>query len=716
MTADPTGLFQRIPELEPLCQDPRIRKAVEGGDPFKVYRALWWARTLNRLPQQRDVLKLLLSQRRLFAIPIKKAPTLHTINTIGFTIVGSSEKNADGTYIATHSFVILQILPLFPLGAYVVGPGQKARSYSFFARVPLSSLYWGWSRFWALAVVIAVGVGAVRAGYSVGHHELHIVNAFDKPVQVQIGQQSATVPAHGRLPLTLPVGKYRGKALVAGTAAPIDETDLDIVSNNSLLIWNLAGAAPVYVEPVIYSTDSAGKHAEIKPTIYCGQRYLPMPHIDDEFSEPPKEVQMSEGEHEVRRTHVDVIGAGKNGAGPSKITSAVCFGWLASQGKLPQALEVQTAAARVDGWEAGIASNVLAIQAAADPAVAAKLALEAAAAQPKDVDVQRSAQQARISAGQEAAVIAEAKQRAAANPDSELDQYLYARLLEGPEGLAAAEKLLKRFPKNVQLLRLAVYERAAAGNWADSDRAWQTLQEAKPEEAIGELEFDALDLVALGKAKDAEARVEKTFPSLEKGSNERRDVAELHTRLALLSGESNPDRLLQQTEDDDSQATLARARLGLPLRPAKEPQKTEEPLVQLVKAARKNPTEAIAASAKLEVLDLFSLDPASWALTFGEAARTGVEDAQKSLSRYFPGDSRSKIDLLRRFVRGDAVTLPVGWVEPTVRAAALFVRSRNSSLAPKERAALVAQARHLDWLHTSISSAIDSWPQPIAAR
>ncbi len=713
MTSDPAGLFQRIPELEPLCQDRRVAKAVESGDAFKVYRALWWARLFNRLPQQRDVLKSLLAQRRLFVRPLKKAPSLQTINSIGTTIVGSSEKSSDGTYIATHAFVIFFALPLLPLGAYVVAPGDKPRSYRFFGRVPLGSVYWMWSRFWALAVVAAVAVGAVRAGYSVGHHELQIVNAFDKPAQVQVGALSATVPAHGRLPLTVPVGKYKAKASVAGVAAPLDETELDIVSNNSLLIWNLAGGAPVYLEPVIYSKDSNAKHPEVKPTIYCGERYLKLTSIDDEFSEPPKEVEMSEHETEVRRKHVDVIGSGKGGAGPSKITYAVCFGWLASQGKLAQALAVDTAAARVANWEPGIASNLLAIQGAADPAVGATLALEAAAAQPSDVDVQRSSQQARIAAGQEAAVIAEAKKRAAAAPDSELAQYLYARLLEGPEGLATTDRLLKRFPKYVPLLRLAVYERAAAGDWADSDSAWQTLHQLKPEEAVGELEFDALDLVALGKAKDAEARVDESFPDLEKGSSEQRDVAELHARLALLSGEKEPDRLLQQTEAKEP-ATLARARLGLPIEPPEEPEK--EPVLQLVQAARKDPAKAVAAGAKLAVLDLFALDPTSWALTFGEAARTGAEATQKSLGRYFPGDSRSKVELLRKFVRGEAVALPVGLVEPVVRAAALFIRSRNPSLAAKERAALVAQARQLDWLRTSVSSAIDSWPKPIAAR
>ncbi len=40
---DPADLLQRIPELEPLCADRWVRRAVASGNPLKVYRALFWA-------------------------------------------------------------------------------------------------------------------------------------------------------------------------------------------------------------------------------------------------------------------------------------------------------------------------------------------------------------------------------------------------------------------------------------------------------------------------------------------------------------------------------------------------------------------------------------------------------------------------------------------------------------------------------------------------
>jgi hypothetical protein len=138
--------------------------------------------------------------------------------------------------------------------------------------------------------------------------------------------------------------------------------------------------------------------------------------------------------------------------------------------------------------------------------------------------------------------------------------------------------------------------------------------------------------------------------------------------------------------------------------------------VQVAHAIRTAPAEAVAASAKIALFDLPGLDPITWALAFAEATRTRAEAAEKSLGRYYPFVLKSEVELLRRFVRAENVSLPKAFLDPTVRAAALFVRSRNPSLPAKERAALVAEARRLDWLHTQVSSAINSWPPPTAAR
>ncbi len=44
MLQDPSEILNRVPELESLAGEPSIRRAIEAGDPFKIYRALFWTR------------------------------------------------------------------------------------------------------------------------------------------------------------------------------------------------------------------------------------------------------------------------------------------------------------------------------------------------------------------------------------------------------------------------------------------------------------------------------------------------------------------------------------------------------------------------------------------------------------------------------------------------------------------------------------------------
>src|SRR5215468_9313051 len=82
MIQDPSGLLERVPELRPLCEDARVRAAVEGGDPFAVYRALVIGRLTGRLRRHGEAVRSLVRNRRLFAKPMKSGsgPFLGTFN------------------------------------------------------------------------------------------------------------------------------------------------------------------------------------------------------------------------------------------------------------------------------------------------------------------------------------------------------------------------------------------------------------------------------------------------------------------------------------------------------------------------------------------------------------------------------------------------------------------------------------------------------------
>lgn len=67
--------------------------------------------------------------------PINSAPTLSSINGVGFTLYGSSDHDqGSGSYISTYYFILIGI-PLFPIARYRVIPFD--RGYRFLGKVPL---------------------------------------------------------------------------------------------------------------------------------------------------------------------------------------------------------------------------------------------------------------------------------------------------------------------------------------------------------------------------------------------------------------------------------------------------------------------------------------------------------------------------------------------------------------------------------------------------
>lgn len=66
--------------------------------------------------------------------PINSAPSLSTINGIGFKLYGSTEARHDGSYMATYYFVFL-FFPIFPISRYrVISDGSR---YQFIGKGPL---------------------------------------------------------------------------------------------------------------------------------------------------------------------------------------------------------------------------------------------------------------------------------------------------------------------------------------------------------------------------------------------------------------------------------------------------------------------------------------------------------------------------------------------------------------------------------------------------
>jgi hypothetical protein len=83
---------------------------------------------------------------------ISSAPSLSTVNTIGFKLYGRSDYDKDtDSFATTHYFVILS-LPVFPVGRYrVIQDRKNSGSYRFLGKLPLRK-----REYWHLGVAIAL--------------------------------------------------------------------------------------------------------------------------------------------------------------------------------------------------------------------------------------------------------------------------------------------------------------------------------------------------------------------------------------------------------------------------------------------------------------------------------------------------------------------------------------------------------------------------------
>jgi hypothetical protein len=701
MPADPEGLLQRIAELRPLCEDDaRLRAAVESGDAFRVYRALVWARLFRRLPQHRETLDALVRRRRLFARPLKGSPYLGTFNSIGASFVGSDEAEPDGSYVTTYAVVVAFVVPLFPLGAYLV-QSTGSRSWRIFARVPLGLVAFCWTRAVALAAIAAVVVGAAGAFHASRFHDVTVVNAFTQPLQVRAGETKVAVGPGARATLNLPVGK---QALRAETAegAELEVLTAEVAAGSRLQVWNVAGAAPVYRQSVIYTSGPSSPDAkEPEPTVFCGQRWVEQANVDYAFVEAPKSISMPKSQGTVTKARLDVAPV------PPGDQVILCAEFLVNQRKAGEALPMLSVQARLDGWQGVATQKATSLAMMIDPARALELATHARDAAPDDLDAHRTYQQAARRAGREAEVRAEYQARAAAEPQSARAQYLALRLAHDPDSGAAAERLVSRFPSDPQALRLALPYRLDSSDWAGVVRAWEALSEREAHAASWALAYPVTALVAQGRPSEATALVERQFAQAEPG--DRPSLALLYARVVSLQGRPEPDRLLKQLEKERPRPLL-RLEAGL------DDDGTERsPLATLLRQVAVDPAAARQAAAELAEADLFGLEQDAWALTYGEAVRVGDEKAATSLARlgHLVGEDRQRFE---RFVKGEAVRLDGLGLPLQIKAAAALVRSRNPSLSARERGQLLAQARRDDWLRTNVYRAVDGWTRAAAGR
>ncbi|MFZ5440146.1 MAG: hypothetical protein ACOZQL_09070 [Myxococcota bacterium] len=93
--------------------------------------------------------------------PITSAPSLFTLNGVGTSLYGRSDRRPDGSYVAALCFCVL-FIPVFPLSAYRVADAGD-RSYYFLGKVRLPRAWRIYRALVAAAVLLGIGGSMIAA-------------------------------------------------------------------------------------------------------------------------------------------------------------------------------------------------------------------------------------------------------------------------------------------------------------------------------------------------------------------------------------------------------------------------------------------------------------------------------------------------------------------------------------------------------------------------
>ncbi|WP_437318302.1 hypothetical protein [Sorangium sp. So ce385] len=714
---DPAGLLERVPELADLAKmNPGVRRAIEQGRPHAVYRRLFWMRWRERLlprpgaagAQLRALLDALLARRRLFLEPMRRSPWLMTMNGVGATVYGESDRDPeDGTYIKTLFFVFL-FVPLYPFGSYLVANGAEARSWRFIARAPLGPALYAWQRAVALGITTVVALGAWNALAAARYTTVRIANALPYPVEVSVGDASIQVPAQGLERLEGRVGRRPVKVTARGRT--IEEGELDVPRGTDVVAWNVLGLAPIYQLEVRYTADrSASSRDDAAPTLFCGQSAVIVDDVDFVFEPPPEQLSMPKGESFISRTLVTMAPVEPGG----------CAFALVGAGKAALGAELAARYAEHTDYDVPASERAVGLlMNAEDEQGAAAVADRARRAHPDSVELHRQYQKVMTMVGRRHELIDEYKGRHEGDPGSADAAYLYVRLLSGPAVNEALAGMLERFPDHPYLLRTLAYQASHDGK---HQLALDTLEKLRGvDRALAEdsVALEVTAAVGLGQVERARSLVAAALAASQESPLERRELAEQALLLARLEPKASIERALDPLRgkgDEETALLRLRARVDAGLEvSAPELARVSDPALrsalELAVLLRADPRAAVARLTGAEKAVFHHLSLPVWVLLMAEAVH--AEGAGAALAKLEQASllGRAFTRGLIEYVRDGTRFSEIDDLPDAVRAALHFGRARHRALAAEERQSLLALARREDALHGAVSVAMESWP------
>jgi hypothetical protein len=698
---DPSGILARVPELEALSTDPGIHKAIERGSPRGVYRALFWARWLGRLRDEKSKKEAsaLLGNRRLFLEPLAgRAPVMSTINGIGTTIYGREEQGDDGAYVTTLFFVFF-FVPIIPIGAYLVADAG-GRSYRFYGKAPLGSVSYLWGLSLLLAASCAALFGMASTLWASQHATVYVFDGLPVPVVATIGGQTVQIAPDSHAAIVVGSGTQQ-VAITTLDGRPVEAGSIEARAGEDVLAWNVLGAAPLYLEQVVYGSSLYQPPTGPDPELACGRTDIHWGSVDYAFREPPSSIQMQSQYGTETHSHADVAPGGFR----------LCAALLASRRQYAEAVSLLTHVA-----SAMPPTDTMAVLELADYVLRVggqyedtlPMLTSARMAMPNDVTVHRAYQDAMVAIGRRDEVRSEYEARATADPTSGDAAYLAVRLETHPGELDTYASLVQRFPDHGLLLRAYGYTLYDQHRCLEATEVW-----SRPA-ALVEGESMTLPraacLISLGRAAEAAQLVDETTQRMPQAAE---TFAPAYVAAAMAGGASDPRLVLSRADFSDDPGARMRATLqaGLPVDRTQlsSLDGPDRDLTEIFFVAALDPDRALALALTLPRTSIRQLPEPLFVLLYGEACR---RDAQSPVAIALAAGSPlgpNRTDLLRTFVATGTENTEITELYPDVRAGAWVVRARATTN-EEERVRLLARVPRDDVFGAWATRAMSGWP------
>jgi tetratricopeptide (TPR) repeat protein len=433
---------------------------------------------------------------RLWLEPIKRAPSMYTLNGFGTRLVGEYQPADDGTYVATL-WIALLFLPVWPLTAYLVQPAEQGKGWHFFARAALPPKARRMRRVTGIAVAVLTAWLAWTVYWTGAHTDLYVFNGFDRPVIAQVGaQRSMVLPRKHAVFGDLPLQSTTVAASWQDEDKPFETLDVNLAHHGRhTALYNVADRAVLSVDYVVYGEGEppAGRWLERGPVLFLDER------IDYLFATPPDSKSVSEGSS-IRNS---VLAPADEGVDVDEVVMA-----LFNMDRGEQALAVAKAELLVhpeDGQLLAVTLQTV-LQDDFDAQVAlARSSLERA---PNAVDVHRAYQDL-WPAGRRDALRQEYATLLAAHPRSPMHHYLVGRLAEDGSDEAASHynAALALDRAYAPVFRALGYHEIVRGRWVEALAQYERFARVGAEEAREALDARLRILRRLGRPRAEQERV-----------------------------------------------------------------------------------------------------------------------------------------------------------------------------------------------------------------